>query len=91
MPQPDGFALHEAYPNPFNPTTSLSFTIPEAMKVNLTVYDVSGRTVATVVNGFRQAGSHDVTFDASQLSSGLYFYTLNAGEFSTSGKMVLVK
>ena len=90
-PLPSAFAVHGTYPNPFNPVTALSFTLPEAVKVSLKVYDISGRLVATLVDGFRDAGIHEVTFDASHLSSGIYLYRLNAGDFSASGKMVLMK
>jgi len=80
-----------AYPNPFNPTTNLSFTLPEAQRVALTVYDLSGRQVAQLVNGYRAAGAHEVTFDASNLASGVYLYQLNAGDQHASGKIMLLK
>ncbi|TKJ41003.1 hypothetical protein CEE37_04885 [candidate division LCP-89 bacterium B3_LCP] len=85
------FALLGAYPNPFNPLTVLSFKLHDASIVNLAVYDISGRLVTTLVNGWRDAGIHEVTFDASGLPSGVYLYRLTAGEFSDSGKMVLMK
>jgi hypothetical protein len=88
---PDKFALKEAYPNPFNPTTTLGFDLPEASRVKLMVYDVAGRLVAEVVNGWRDAGVHEVTFDAAGLASGLYFYRIEAGDFVSVRKMVLVK
>jgi len=78
-------------PNPFNPTTTISFALPEAARVTLSVYDVSGRQVAELVNGWRDAGSHEVTFDGSNLTSGIYVYRLTADNFSASGKMVLMK
>jgi N-acetylneuraminic acid mutarotase len=83
--------LHEAYPNPFNPITSISFSLPEAGKVNLSVYDISGRLLATITNGWRDAGLHQVQFDAAGLSSGVYIYRMSAGDFSATGKMVLMK
>lgn len=79
------------YPNPFNPSTVLSFNLYGASFVNLAVYDVSGRRVAELVNGWRDAGHHDVTFDASNLTSGIYVYTLTAGDYQATGKMVLMK
>jgi hypothetical protein len=85
------FALNGVYPNPFNPTTTLSYALPEAAKVTLNVYDVSGRLVAEVVNGWRNAGVHDVLFDGSGLASGIYVFTLTAGDYNTTGKMVLMK
>lgn len=88
---PTEFALISAHPNPFNPTTTIGFALPEAALVKLTVYDVSGRVVATLVNGWREAGWHDVTFDGSNLSSGLYIYTLIAGDHTATGKMVMMK
>ena len=85
------FTLLDAYPNPFNPTTMLSFALPQAERVNLKVYSPTGALVATLVDGWRDAGSHEVTFDASGLTSGVYVYRLNAGEFNASGKMILMK
>ncbi len=85
------FALLGTYPNPFNPSTTISFALPEAGKVTLSVYDVTGRLVTTLVDGHRNAGVHEVTFDASQLASGIYIYRLEAGQFTASGKMVLMK
>ncbi|MBU1881993.1 T9SS type A sorting domain-containing protein, partial [bacterium] len=80
-----------AHPNPFNPTTAISIQLSAGSEVNLSVYDISGRKVATLIDGFRNAGSHEVTFDGSQLASGIYLYRLTAGEFSAVGKMVLMK
>jgi len=78
-------------PNPFNPTTTISYALPEAGKVNLQVYDITGRQVATLVNGFRNAGIHNVQFDAHGLASGIYIYRLTAGSFNATGKLVLMK
>jgi hypothetical protein len=88
---PSGFGLLGAYPNPFNPTTVLSFHLQDASRVNLTVYDLSGRKVTELVNGWRDAGVHEVTFDGSDLTSGIYVYHLETEEFNASGKMVLMK
>jgi photosystem II stability/assembly factor-like uncharacterized protein len=88
---PNVYALEQNYPNPFNPTTSISFSLPKAGVVELKVYDILGKEVATLVNGFNQAGSHTVNFDASALSSGIYFYTLKSADFTDTKKMVLVK
>lgn len=85
------FALNPAYPNPFNPTTSLSYSLPEASHVLLQVFDINGREVATLVNGAVNAGTYNVQFDAAQLSSGLYFARISAGAFSASQKLVLMK
>ena len=88
---PAEYALHGAIPNPFNPTTTLSFALPQAGPVKLSVYNVTGREVATLVNGWRNAGNHEVTFDATGLASGLYIYQLTAGDFHATGKMMLTK
>jgi len=89
--RPEQFALFQCTPNPFNPTTVLSYQLQVASEVNLEIYDIQGRQVAKLVNGWRDAGSHEVTFDASGLSSGMYFYKIEAGEFTSVRKMVLVK
>ncbi|TKJ41005.1 hypothetical protein CEE37_04900 [candidate division LCP-89 bacterium B3_LCP] len=88
---PAEFSVNSAYPNPFNPTTVLSFELPVASLVNLKTYDISGRLVTELVNGWRDAGVHEVTFDGSDIASGIYIYRLTAGEFTASGKMVLMK
>jgi hypothetical protein len=88
---PSTFTLHSSSPNPFNPSTTIRYDLPEAVKVTLNVYDVQGRLVASLVNGMREAGKHEVTFDGSLLSSGIYLYRINAGSWSAVGKMALVK
>jgi len=88
--QPDGYHTSIS-PNPFNPTTTISFALPEASHVKLTVFDLQGRVVTELVNGMRDAGVHEVTLDAGDLSSGLYFYRINAGDFSSVRKMILMK
>lgn len=89
--KPVEFILHSCYPNPFNPLTTISFSLPQNSRVSLTVYDLSGNQISQLVNGYRYAGQHQVTFDASSLASGIYIYRLKAGEHSASGKMMLVK
>ena len=88
---PDHYSLDQNYPNPFNPVTTIDFGLPEEAVVNLTVYNIQGREVAELVNGWRDAGVHEVTFDASDLASGIYLYRLKAAKFAATGKMVLVK
>ncbi|TKJ40818.1 hypothetical protein CEE37_07590 [candidate division LCP-89 bacterium B3_LCP] len=88
---PDSYALLPAYPNPFNPVANLTFALPEAAKVNLNVYDISGRLVAELVNGWRDAGIHHVNFNAENMASGIYITRIEAGGFAASQKMVLVK
>jgi hypothetical protein len=85
------YALHQNYPNPFNPETSITFDILEAGNVSLTVYNATGQTIATLVNGSMTSGRHSITFDAANLPSGLYFYRLDAGNFSAVKKMILMK
>ena len=88
---PQAFELRQNYPNPFNPSTVIEFTVPKAMDVQLTVYDITGRKVATLVNGRVTAGLHRVQFDAKNLAAGIYFYTLKAGNVVQTRKMVLMK
>jgi hypothetical protein len=85
------FKLEQNYPNPFNPSTSIKYSLAEASEVNLRVYDVLGNEVATLVNSAQNAGAYNVTFDASNLASGLYIYTLKTGNFVSSKKMMLLK
>ncbi len=85
------FDLAQNYPNPFNPSTVINYTLAERSNVTLKVYDVLGKEVASLVNNSQEVGSHQVTFDASNLASGLYIYTLNAGNFTSSKKMMFLK
>jgi uncharacterized repeat protein (TIGR01451 family) len=88
---PQGYALQQNYPNPFNPTTSIAFSLPQSAQINLTVYDVLGRRVATLVNGQLAAGQHTVQFEASNLPSGMYLYRLSTPTGSITQKMMLLK
>jgi hypothetical protein len=88
---PKDFALHQNYPNPFNPSTIISFDIPREAFVTVKVYDISGKEVTTIVNESKRAGSYNITFNASSLSSGIYFYKITAGDFISTKKMALVK
>ncbi len=88
---PDHYTLYQNYPNPFNPSTTLTIALPEAAKVTLAVYDIMGRQIVELVNGWRDAGIHEVTFDGSDLASGVYVYRLETGEFVSCGKLVLMK
>ena len=88
---PSTFELYQNYPNPFNPETAISYQLPANMLTTLKVYDVLGRLVRTLVNNHQTAGTHSVTFDASGLSSGVYFYHLKSGNFSAIKKLVLLK
>jgi len=88
---PTDYTLDQNYPNPFNPVTTIEFAIPQAVEVNLVVYDALGREVEVLVNGTMEAGRHRVRFDAGRLPSGVYLYRLSAGSYSRVSKMVLLK
>lgn len=88
---PREFLLNQNYPNPFNPSTEIRFSLPQAEMVTLEVFDMIGRKVATLVNTEMSAGIHQATFDASNLSSGIYLYRLQAGSFVRTEKMMLIK
>ncbi|MBC8043115.1 MAG: T9SS type A sorting domain-containing protein [Rhizobacter sp.] len=90
-PAPKQFELSQNYPNPFNPATTIRYQLPSAGDVKLKVYDVLGREVASLVNERQKAGSYAVSFNASKLSSGVYFYRLTTGNFVQTKKMLLIK
>jgi len=83
--------LYQNYPNPFNPTTAIKFDLATAGNVRLNVYNYNGQLLQSLVNGTMNAGVHSVNFDASSLSAGVYYYTLEAGNSIMSNKMILVK
>jgi hypothetical protein len=87
----DKYVLKDNYPNPFNPTTTISYQIPKNEFVTIRIYDMTGREVANLVNETKTAGTYNVTWNASGLSSGIYFYKLQAGSFTEVKKMTLVK
>jgi hypothetical protein len=88
---PEGFQLSQNYPNPFNPSTSIKFSIPNEEFVSLKVFNSLGEEVAELLNEIKQMGNYVVDFDASRLSSGVYFYKINAGSFVEIKKMMLIK
>ncbi len=98
---PTEFILYQNYPNPFNPVTKIKFTIPQTHNshhggvrgslITIKVYDILGNKVTTLINEIKEPGTYEVEFDASSLSSGVYFYTLHTGEFISSKKMILLK
>jgi subtilisin-like proprotein convertase family protein len=88
---PERFAILQNYPNPFNPTTTIKFTVPEEVEVNLSVFNMLGQLVTTLVNERKMPGSYSATFDASRYSSGTYFYRIMAGSFVQTRRMLLLK
>jgi hypothetical protein len=88
---PNSYNLAQNYPNPFNPTTTIKYSIPESGNVSLKVYDILGNEVASLVNEEKVQGVYSVTFDASRLSSGVYFYKIRAGNYFETKKMLLIK
>ena len=85
------FVLFQNHPNPFNPSTIISYSIPKRSHVTIKVFDLLGRQVAELVNEDKPAGNYNVTFDGSKLSSGVYFYSITAGSVRQTKKMMLVK
>jgi len=88
---PAAYRLEQNYPNPFNPSTKIEYQLPAAGHVTLKVYDILGREVATLVNGYTSSGAHEVQFNATNLASGVYCYRLTSGNFNEMKKMMLVK
>ena len=88
---PAEFELSQNYPNPFNPSTQISFALPSDGKVSLKVYDMTGKEAMTLLNEVKTAGYYSVNFNASSLSSGVYFYTISANDFTATKKMMLIK
>ena len=88
---PTRYSLHQNYPNPFNPTTTISYQLPMQNHVTLKVFDMLGREVATLVNGVEEPGYKSINFNANRLSSGMYFYRLQAGNYIETKKLVLLK
>ena len=88
---PSEYTLKQNYPNPFNPSTSIKYGLPEAVHVRLSVFNILGQCVMTLVDERKNAGFYEVTIDASKLTSGIYFYRLQTGNFTSVQKMLLVK
>ncbi|GBD87348.1 hypothetical protein BMS3Abin03_01280 [bacterium BMS3Abin03] len=87
----NGYYLEDPYPNPFNPVTTIKYDLPKSGFVEVIVYDILGRKIKSLVNEYKYAGSYEVNFDASNLSSGVYFYQLKTQTFVQTKKMVLVR
>ena len=95
-PIPEVFALHQNYPNPFNPTTQIRYDLPEDAMVSITIYDIMGRSIKSLVNTTQSAGYRSVRWDATNgfgepVSAGMYIYMIQAGQFTKTKKMVLLK
>jgi len=88
---PTEFSLSQNYPNPFNPSTTINFALPKSSNVKLTIYNALGKEVATLVNGTMEAGNHSAVWNASNNASGMYFFKLEAGNFTSTKKMMLIK
>ncbi|MBU0580996.1 MAG: T9SS type A sorting domain-containing protein, partial [Candidatus Margulisbacteria bacterium] len=88
---PAYISLGQNYPNPFNPTTTIKYSIPKNDFVNLTIYDILGKAIKTLVNEEKPAGGYEVNFDASNLSSGVYLYKLQTGSYTQVKKLMLLK
>jgi hypothetical protein len=88
---PKTYTLAQPYPNPFNPTTTIQFSLPQSEMVSMKVYDLNGRLIETLLNNFQDMGNHTITWDGSSQSSGMYFVRLESGEFIQTRKVILVK
>jgi hypothetical protein len=88
---PEKYALEQNYPNPFNPVTRIKYSIPKDNFVTLKIYNTLGQEITTLVNEEKQAGTYEISFDATHLASGMYFYSISAGNFNQTKKMMLVK
>ena len=85
------FVVHQDYINPFNTSTEISYQLPQVSQVTLKVYDILGREIATLVNREQNVGNYSVKFDGSKLPSGIYFYTMESGNFIQTKKLLLMK
>ena len=88
---PKEMKLEQNFPNPFNPSTRISFTLPKPGEVKIEIYNTLGQRVEILVNQYMLAGNHEVEFNAQNLSSGIYFYSIEAGEFHDVKKMILIR
>ncbi|MBE0572405.1 MAG: T9SS type A sorting domain-containing protein [Ignavibacteriaceae bacterium] len=89
--QKDEYQLNQNYPNPFNPTTIISYSLPASNHVTIKVFDILGNEVTTLLNEQKEAGTHTIVFNASDLSSGVYFYKIQAGNYAETRKLILQK
>ena len=87
----ENITLHQNFPNPFNPTTKIQYSIPQSSNVVIKVFNILGREIETLVNEEKPVGTYEVNWNASNLTSGVYFYRLQAGDFAQTRKMILLK
>ena len=88
---PEKYSLTNIYPNPFNPVTNISYSLPEITNISLTVYDMTGREISVLYSGTQSPGNHIISWDASVQSSGIYFINMTAGDFLSTQKLMLLK
>ncbi|NIT55847.1 MAG: T9SS type A sorting domain-containing protein, partial [Aliifodinibius sp.] len=88
---PQTFAIGQNYPNPFNPSTTIQYDVAQPSKIEITVYNVQGQKVVTLVDGFKQAGSYQIRWEAVDMPSGVYFYRFTAGQTVQTKRMILLK
>ncbi len=88
---PEEYVLYQSYPNPFNPSTKIKYSVPKSEVVSLKVYDILGREVAVFLDEYKSAGTYSIDFNASRFASGVYFYQLHSGSFVETKKMILMK
>ncbi|MCK4385421.1 MAG: T9SS type A sorting domain-containing protein, partial [candidate division Zixibacteria bacterium] len=91
LKSPSQFSLYQSYPNPFNPATTISYQLPKSGFVNLSIYNTNGQLVETLINRQIQSGYHSIKWDGSNVVSGVYFYRISAGDYSATGKCILLK
>ena len=85
------FYLNQNYPNPFNPNTKIKYSVPQTSQVQITIFDVLGNEIETLVKGEKPPGTYEIIWNADKLTSGIYFYQLKAGDFVETKKMILLK
>ncbi|MBE7475906.1 MAG: T9SS type A sorting domain-containing protein [Ignavibacteriota bacterium] len=88
---PEDYFLYQSYPNPFNPSTTIKYSIPNGDNVSLKIFDILGREVEVLVDEYKNAGTYSVEFNASRFASGVYFYQLQSGRFIETKKMILLR
>ncbi|MEO6694199.1 MAG: T9SS type A sorting domain-containing protein, partial [Ignavibacteria bacterium] len=88
---PDGYKLYQNYPNPFNPSTNIQFDLPKDNFATVKIYDLLGKEVTTLINEYKKAGSYVISFNGNNLSSGIYYYSIETGNFNQVRKMILIK